>query len=240
MEGAEEFILLIGMGAKQASLTLVQLDLGRLNGSGHAPLLCNQGGNFSMHVMISLELSCDSPILLSLGVVVHGCVCGVVCEPFKEPMREFSLLIDGDMLWGKEFVPIDGLVNANSAQAVEPIHFDVGGEDMHGVIAIRNWDKEVKDIAFIFLISLRCLASPLPLCVPSVGIFFPVLIGFFQASRLCFMLCQIFTSLFEGLELFLIVMADLLIFSHNSHQSLCDEEEFLPAWCPVSFESGTH
>ena len=193
-----------------------------------------------MHVMISLELSCDSPILLSLGVVVHGCVCGVVCEPFEEPMREFSLLIDGDMLLGKEFVPIDGLVDADGAQAVEPIHFDVGGEDMHGVIAIRNWDEKVKDVAFIFLISLRCLASSLPFHVPSVGIFFPVLIGFFQASRMHLTLCQIFTSLFEGLKLFLIVTADLLIFSCNSRQSLRDEEEFLPAWCPVSFESGTH
>ena len=189
--------------------------------------------------MISLELSCDSPILLSPGVVVHGCVCGVICEPFEEPMREFSLLIDGDMLWGKEFMPVDGLVDANGAQAVEPIHFDVGGEDMHGVIAVRNWDEKVKDISFIFLIPLRCLASSLPLCISLVSIFFPMFIGFFQMSCVCLMLCQIFTSLFEGLELFLIVVADLLIFLRNSCQSL-HNEEFLPAWCPVSFESGTH
>ena len=221
------------------SLTLVQLDLGHLDGSSHTPLLCDQGGNFSVHVMVLLELSCDPPIFLSLGVVVHGRVHGVICKPFKEPMREFPLLIDGDMLWGKEFVPVDGLVDADSAQAVEPVHFDVGGKDMHGVIAIRDWDEEIKDVAFIFLILLRCLSSSFPFCIPSVGIFLPMFIGFFQVSCMHLMLCQIIASLFEGLELFLIVVADL-IFSHNSCQSLCDEEEFLPTWCPVSFKSGTH
>ena len=57
MEGAEELVLLVGVGAEQALLALVQLDLGSFNGSGHAPLLCNQGGNFSMHVMVPLELA---------------------------------------------------------------------------------------------------------------------------------------------------------------------------------------
>ena len=52
------------MGAKQASLALVQLDLGSLDGSGHAPLLCDNGGNFSMGLMVALELSCDSPVFL--------------------------------------------------------------------------------------------------------------------------------------------------------------------------------
>ena len=74
MEGAEELVLLIGVRAKQVSLSLVQLYLSYLNGSDHAPLLCNQGGNFSVHVMILLELSCDSPVLLGAGVVVHHCV----------------------------------------------------------------------------------------------------------------------------------------------------------------------
>ena len=74
MEGAEELVPLIGMGAEQAALALVQLDLGGLNGSSHTPLLCDQGSNFSMCVMVPLELSCDSPVLLGLGVVVHGSV----------------------------------------------------------------------------------------------------------------------------------------------------------------------
>ena len=240
MEGVEELVLLIGMGAEQALLALVQLDLGCLNGSSHAPLLCDQGGNFSMHIMISLELSCNSPVFLGLGVIVHGSVHGVICEAFKKPMREFSLLIDGDTLREKEFMPVDGLIDTDSTQAVEPVQFDIGGKDMHGVVTIRNWDEKVKDVSFVFLISLRCLSSPLPFRIPLVGIFGPVLVGFFQASCMHLVLCQIFTLLFEGLELFLIVAADLLIFSCNSHQSLRDEEEFLPTWCPVSFESGTH
>ena len=64
MEGAEELVLLIGMGPEEASLALVQLDLSCLNGSGHAPLLCNQGGNFSVHLVVLLELSCDPPVFL--------------------------------------------------------------------------------------------------------------------------------------------------------------------------------
>ena len=64
MEGAEELVSLVGMGAKQASLALVQLDLGGLDGSGHAPLLCDHGSNFSVGLMVALELSCDSPVFL--------------------------------------------------------------------------------------------------------------------------------------------------------------------------------
>ena len=64
MEGAKELVSLIGMGAEQASLTLVQLDLSCLNGSSHAPLLCDQGGNFSVHLMVLLKLSCDPPVFL--------------------------------------------------------------------------------------------------------------------------------------------------------------------------------
>ena len=64
MEGTEELVLLIGMGPEEASLALVQLDLSCLNGSGHAPLLCDQGGNFSMCLVVSLELSCDPPVFL--------------------------------------------------------------------------------------------------------------------------------------------------------------------------------
>ena len=89
------------MGAEQTSLALVQLDLSCLNGSSHAPLLCNHGGNFSVCVMVPLKLSCDSPVLLGSGVVVHGCVHRVISEPFEEPMGEFPLFLDGDVLWGE-------------------------------------------------------------------------------------------------------------------------------------------
>ena len=55
---------LIGVGPEEVSLALVQLDLSCLDGSGHAPLLCDQGSNFSMHLMVSLKLSCDPPVFL--------------------------------------------------------------------------------------------------------------------------------------------------------------------------------
>ena len=54
MEGAEELVPLIGMRAKQASLALVQLQLGCFDGSSHAPLLCDQGSNFVMGLMVML------------------------------------------------------------------------------------------------------------------------------------------------------------------------------------------
>ena len=118
MEGAEKLVPLIGMGAKQVSLTLVQLDLGCLNGSGHAPLLCDHGSNFSMHVMVALELSCDSPVFLGPGVVVHRDVHRVVGKAFEEPVGELPLFFDGDALWWEKLVLIDGFINANGTQAV--------------------------------------------------------------------------------------------------------------------------
>ena len=61
-------------------------------------------------------------------------------------MREFPFLIDSDALQGKQFVPVDGLSDAGSAQAVQAFKLDVGGEDMYGVITISDWDEEVKDV----------------------------------------------------------------------------------------------
>ena len=60
----EELVLLMGMGAKQSVSALVQLELGSFNGSSHAPLLCDQGSNLIVCVMVLLELSCNSPVLL--------------------------------------------------------------------------------------------------------------------------------------------------------------------------------
>ena len=155
-------------------------------------------------------------------------------------MRELSLLFDGNALGWEELMPVDGLIDTDGAQAVEAIQLDVGGEDMHGMIAIRDWDEEIKDVAFVLLISFQCLSSPLPLPISLVSIFLPVLVGFFQASCVHLALCQIFASLLEYFKLFLVVVADFLIFACNSSQSLRDEEELLSTQCPVSFESGTH
>ena len=155
-------------------------------------------------------------------------------------MREFSLFFDGDSLGQKELMPVDRLVNADGAQAVETVQFDVGGKNVHGVVTIGDQDEEVKDVSFVLLIPLRGLSSSLPLHVPLVCIFGPVFVGFFQVSRVCLTLCQIVASLFENLELFLVVAADFLIFVCNLGQSMCDEEEFLPPWVPMSFKSSMH
>ena len=64
MEGTKELVPLIGMGAKEVLLAQVQLMLEGFNGSGQALLLCNQAGNVIVCVMVLLELSCNSPVLL--------------------------------------------------------------------------------------------------------------------------------------------------------------------------------
>ena len=51
-------------------------------------------------------------------------------------MREFSLFIDGDALGREEFMPINGLVNAGSAQEIEAVQLDVGGKDVHGMVTV--------------------------------------------------------------------------------------------------------
>ena len=229
MEGAEELILLIGMGAEQASLALVQLDLGGLDGSSHAPLLCDHGGNFSMHVMVPLELSCDPPIFLSSGIIVHCSVHGVIGQAFKEPVGKLPFFVNGDVLGREELMPIDGLVDPGSAQTVQPIQFDEWGEDVDGVSSIGDRDEEVIDVSFILFISLWSPCLSLPSVVPTVRVLLPMLIGCFQVSHVHFAFRQIFSSLLECLKLFLIVAADLLIFLCNSCQSLCDEEEFFPS-----------
>ena len=101
MEGIKELVQLIGMGAKEASLALLQLLLEGLNASGQALVLCNQGGNVIMHVMVPLELSCNSPVLLGLQVVGHGCVGGVTAKQLTEPAGELPLFIDSDALGGR-------------------------------------------------------------------------------------------------------------------------------------------
>ena len=155
-------------------------------------------------------------------------------------MREFSLFFNGDLLGREELVPINRLVDTDSAQAVETIQLDIGGKDVHGVVTVGDQDEEVKDISFVFLIPLRGLPFSFPLRVPPVSVFGPVLVGFFQASHVRLMLCQIVASLLENLELFLVVATNFLIFACNLSQSSCDEEEFLPPGVPMPFESSVH
>ena len=240
MEGMEELVLLICMGSEQVVLALVQLYLGSFNGSGHAPLLCDQSGNFSVHVMVPLELSCNSPVFLSSGVVVHCCVHGVIGESFKEPIGEFPFFIDGDMLRGEQLMLVDGLIDANGSQAVQSILLDKRGKDMDGLVTVSDWDEEIKDISFVLFIPLWSSCLPLPFSIPSVHVHLPVLIDCFQMSHMHLVLCQILSLLVEYFQLFLIVAADFLILSHHSCQSLHDEEKFLSTWGAVPFESGAY
>ena len=95
------------------------------------------------------------------------------------------------------------------------------------MISISDQDEEVEDISFVLLIALRPLHLSFPVSVLSVHVCFPMLIGCFQTSCMHFAFCQILPLLLEYFKLFLIVMANFLIFSHNSCQSLRYEEEFL-------------
>ena len=70
-------------------------------------------------------------------------------------MRELPLFVDGDASGGKQLLPINWFANPSGAEAVQSVMFDVGGEDMYGVITVSDWYEEVRDIAFIFLISLQ-------------------------------------------------------------------------------------
>ena len=139
MEGVEELVPLIGIGAEEVSLALLQLLLEGFNGSGQAPLLCNQGGNVMVHVMVLLELSCNSPVFLGPRVVGHGSVGGVIAEQLEEPVGKFPLFVYGDALGHEQLLPLDWLTNPSGAQAVQPIMFDVGGEDMYGVVTVSDW-----------------------------------------------------------------------------------------------------
>ena len=135
MESAKELVPLIGMGAKEALLALLQLQLEGFNGSSQAPLLCNHAGNVIVHVMIPLELSCNSPVFLGLQAVDHHSVGGVTAEQVKEPMGEFPLFVNGDAFGSKQLLSVDQLTDAGGAQAVQAIMLDESGKNMYGIVA---------------------------------------------------------------------------------------------------------
>ena len=64
MEKAKELVAFMSMGAKEALATVLLLVLKGLDGGSQAVLLCNKGCNVILGIMISLELSCNSPVLL--------------------------------------------------------------------------------------------------------------------------------------------------------------------------------
>ena len=193
-----------------------------------------------MHVMVLLELSCDSPVFLGSGIIVHGSVHGVLGEGVEEPVGEFPFFVDGDVLWGKEFVPVDRLTDAGSAQAVKALELDEWGEDVDHGVTIGDQDEEVKHVSFIFLIPLRSLHLSLPGFIPPVCVGLPVLIGFFQVSSMCLTFCQIFSVLAEYFQLLLVVVANFFMLSSNTGQPLSNVEEFLPSRGTVTFKSSAH
>ena len=135
---------------------------------------------------------------------------------------------------------VDWFANPSSAKTVQSIMFDVGGKDMYGMIAVSDWDEEIRDVAFIFLIPLWPLLLLVPVSKPFVIVHLPVLIGFFKASCICLTLCQIFCLLLEYFQLFIVAPSDFCILLHNSCQSLGNVEELLSARGFMSFKSSTH
>ena len=135
---------------------------------------------------------------------------------------------------------VDWLTNPSHAKAVQSVMLDVGGEKMYGMIAISDWDEEITDIAFIFLIPLWSSLLLVPICESFVIVCLPVFVGFFKVSCICLMLCQSFSSLPEYLQLFMVAAIYLLILLCNSCQSLGDVEELFLARGAVSFESSAY
>ena len=118
--------------------------------------------------------------------------------------------------------------------------FDIGGKDMYGVIAISDWEEEITDISFIFLVPLWSLLLLVPVSKSFVIVCLPMFIGFFQASHICLMLCQIFCLLLEYFQLFVVAPGDFCILLCNSCQSLGNVEELLSAGRFMSFKSCAH
>ena len=236
----EELVPLVGMGAKEALLALVQLLLEGFNGSSQAPLLCDQAGNVIMCVMVPLELSCNHPVLLGPQVVDHCSVGRVIAERVEKPVGKLPFFVNGDMLGGKQLLSVDWLADTSSAQTVQAIVFDERGKDMDGMVAVSDWDEEIRDVAFILFIPLWTLVLLVPICEPLITVCLPVFIGFFQVSCIHLMLCQSLSLLLEYFQLFMVAVTGLFIFSCNSCQSLSNVEEFFLAWGAVSFKSSTY
>src|SRR5580692_1176009 len=149
-----------------------------------------QGGEVVDGVIVPSELSCNSPVPHVKGPGDDRVVAGWVGDGVEEPLGVFPVLVDREALRGEELLTVDRFVLTVRAQAVLSIKFDVGGKDMDGVGAVSNWNKEVGDAPFIWLVSLR-----LPLVIGVlleflVAVRLLVLVGFFQTSHVLLTLCQ--------------------------------------------------
>src|SRR5580692_2320078 len=114
-----------------------------------------QGGEIIDSVIVAVELSGSSPVPHVEGLGDDGIVTGRVGDGVEEPLGVLPILVDCKALRSEELLAIDGLVLTVRAQAVLSVKFDVGGEDVDGMGAISNRNKEVGDVPFVLLISFR-------------------------------------------------------------------------------------
>src|SRR5580692_4327887 len=233
----EDGIALVGVRPDDASSALLFLLLQGVDMSPEAVEFPLQGGEIVDGIKILAKLSCDPPIPHFKGSGNDCVVAGGVGDGIEEPLGVFPVLVDGEALWGEELLSVDRLVLTVRAQAVLSVKFDEGGEDVDGVGAVSNRNKEVADTTFVLLVSLR-----LPLVVGVflellVAVRFPVLVRFFKTSRFRLTLCQSVSSFFEGGELGAVGLGIDFILACNSSQSSGDEDELLSSGA-VSFESG--
>src|SRR5580692_4110255 len=233
----ENSVALVRMRADDASAALFLLILQGVDVGFKAVKLPLQGGEVVDCVKIASELSGGSPVPHLEGPGDDCVVARGIGDGVEEPLGVVPVFVDGEALRGEEFLTVDGLVLAIRAQAVLSVKLDEGGEDVDGMGAVSNRNKEVGDVPFVLLISLR-----LPLVIgvfPEflIAVRLPVLVGFFQASRVLLTLCQSVCSFFEGSELGAVGLGIDLILSCNSSQSSGNEDEFFPAGA-MSLESG--
>src|SRR5580692_1107942 len=232
----ENSVALVRMRADDASAALFLLILQGVDMGFKAVELPLQGGEVVDCVKIASELSGDSPVPHLEGPGDDCVVTRGVGDGVEEPLGVVPVFVNGEALRGEELLAVDGLVFAIRAQAVLSVKLDEGGKDVDGMGAVSNWNKEVSDVPFILLISLR-----LPLVIgvfPEflVAVRLPVLVGFFKTSRVLFTLCQSICSFFEGGELSAVSLGVGLVLLRNSSQSSGDEDKLFSAGA-VSFES---
>ena len=53
-------------------------------------------------------------------------------------MGKFPFFVDGDVLRSEQLLVVNWLTNASSAQTVQAVMLDEGGEDMYGVITVSD------------------------------------------------------------------------------------------------------
>ena len=231
----ENGIVSIGMRSKELLMTLLLSHLQGVNMGLLCSEFCLCFCEVSGEAIEVAELSCDSPVPMLQGVGLHCIIAGGIAQHVKEPLGVLPLFVNGETLQCKEFLSVNWFPFSSCPKAVLPIKEDVGCEDINGVGAISDWKVKIGYFPFIFFEILGDVGE-LIINEPLVTIFFPVEVGCLQDSCMCLALCQSFSLLSEYFKLFAVLLGVVLILSHNSIQSLCDEEELVTVGV-VPFES---